>query len=354
MLAGFDMKTNIREGADPMTGNKFLTTTGKDMEEKKILPHSISSHQKELSQNLFATSEGALLPKKSQRQLSSSSSNHLVNSETRASPVSNKKIKPESSLSKKTKTTISKRTQNENKNLVQKQPKSQAQESKISTSSPKSSQLLISDAKESRIIDETKHPDSVWSSLLSNFGLSPDKIPAPLPACPEIPPGLQGRISLNLSILPLAQVEAKLPRVGQGGESKPLNCSSNHQVAVIVPYRDRPTQLAVFLNNLHPMLIKQQLHYRIYLVNQTDSNTFNRAMLMNVGFVEAMKDHNWTCAIFHDVDLLPEDDRNLYNCPDQPRHLSVAVDKFKYRLPYKGIFGGATAVRADQFRCLPI
>ena len=89
MLAGFDMKTNIREGADPMAGNKFLTTTGKDMEKKKILQHSISSHQKELSQNLdrFATSEGALLPKKSQRQLSSSSSSLLVNSDTRASMV---------------------------------------------------------------------------------------------------------------------------------------------------------------------------------------------------------------------------------------------------------------------------
>ena len=153
-----------------------------------------------------------------------------------------------------------------------------------------------------------------------------------------------------MGILPLSQVAAKLPRVSQGGEGKPINCTSNHQVAVIVPYRERPTQLAVFLRNLHPMLLKQQLHYRIYLVNQTDSNTFNRAMLMNVGFVEAMKDHNWTCAIFHDVDLLPEDDRNLYSCPEQPRHLSVAVDKFKYRLPYKGIFGGATAVRVEQFR----
>jgi beta-1,4-galactosyltransferase 1/beta-1,4-galactosyltransferase 2 len=30
----------------------------------------------------------------------------------------------------------------------------------------------------------------------------------------------------------------------------------------------------------------------------------------------------------------------------------VAVDKFKYQLPYKGIFGGATVVRADQFRKL--
>ena len=40
--------------------------------------------------------------------------------------------------------------------------------------------------------------------------------------------------------------------------------------------------------------------------------------------------------MFHDVDLLPEDDRNLYTCGPQPRHLSASVDKFKYRLPYKG------------------
>ena len=60
---------------------------------------------------------------------------------------------------------------------------------------------------------------------------------------------------------------------------------------------------------------RQELHYRIYLVNQTDPNPFNRAMLFNVGFMEAMKDYNWTCVIFHDVDLIPEDDRNVYRFP---------------------------------------
>ena len=102
-------------------------------------------------------------------------------------------------------------------------------------------------------------------------------------------------------------------------------------------------------------------------MNQADSNLFNRAMLLNVGFEEAMSDRNWTCAIFHDVDLLPEDDRNIYSCPEQPRHvscymlfismlylifrhMSVAVDKFRYRLPYKMLFGGASAIRSDQFR----
>ena len=56
--------------------------------------------------------------------------------------------------------------------------------------------------------------------------------------------------------------------------------------------------------------------------------------------------------MFHDVDLLPEDDRNLYTCPQQPRHMSVAVDKFKYKLPYKQIFGGVAAIRTDQFKRL--
>ena len=32
--------------------------------------------------------------------------------------------------------------------------------------------------------------------------------------------------------------------------------------------------------------------------------------------------------------------------------MSVAVDKFKYRLPYKMLFGGASAIRSDQFRFL--
>lgn len=52
---------------------------------------------------------------------------------------------------------------------------------------------------------------------------------------------------------------------------------------------------------------------------------------MNVGYNEALKIRSFDCFIFHDVDLLPEDDRNLYNCPLQPRHMSVAVDVLNYK-----------------------
>jgi len=64
---------------------------------------------------------------------------------------------------------------------------------------------------------------------------------------------------------------------------------------------------------------------------QIPGSKFNRAMLMNIGFIEAMKLGRYDCVIFHDVDLLPENDQNIYQCPEEnARHMSVAIDKFKY------------------------
>ena len=101
-----------------------------------------------------------------------------------------------------------------------------------------------------------------------------------------------------------------------------------------VPYRDRSWQLSIFLHQLHPVLQRQQLDYRIMVVEQSSNEDFNRAALMNVGYVETVKNFgHYDCLVFHDVDLLPEDDRNAYTCPSGSRakHISVAVDKWKYR-----------------------
>ena len=105
----------------------------------------------------------------------------------------------------------------------------------------------------------------------------------------------------------------------------------------------------MFLGHIHPFLMLQKIHYRIYLVNQQDNNEFNRAALMNVGFKESLKDFNWTCFIFHDVDHLPEDARNLYSCPDQPRHMAVSIDKWNYKLPYPAYLGGIVALRREHY-----
>lgn len=65
-------------------------------------------------------------------------------------------------------------------------------------------------------------------------------------------------------------------------------------------------------------------------LSQGGTEPFNRAMLFNVGYKEAMKDLDWDCLIFHDVDHLMENDRNYYGCTDLPRHFAVKLDKYYY------------------------
>lgn len=54
---------------------------------------------------------------------------------------------------------------------------------------------------------------------------------------------------------------------------------------------------------MHKTLQRQELDYQIFVVNQVDNNPFNRAKLLNVGFMEALKMYDWECFVFHDVDL---------------------------------------------------
>jgi hypothetical protein len=106
-----------------------------------------------------------------------------------------------------------------------------------------------------------------------------------------------------------------------GGHFIPKKCRSEQRLALIICYRNREQHLKMFLDNIHPFLQKQQLDYTIFVVNQHGKDQFNRAALFNVGYLEAMKLYSYDCFIFHDVDLLPEDLRNVYKCGDQPRHM---------------------------------
>ncbi|KAL7287863.1 hypothetical protein TKK_0017928 [Trichogramma kaykai] len=170
------------------------------------------------------------------------------------------------------------------------------------------------------------------------------------PLCPAVPPNLVGPIAVSKSPPDLSAMEKAFARVKQGGRGAPVECRARYRVAIVVPFRDRFPHLMTLLYNLHPLLLRQQLDYQIFVVEQEGTGQFNRAMLMNVGYVEALKERPFDCFVFHDVDLLPEDDRNIYNCPEQPRHMSVAIDKFLYRLPYSDLFGGVSAMTTNHFR----
>ncbi|XP_063802873.1 beta-1,4-galactosyltransferase 3 [Pseudophryne corroboree] len=172
-----------------------------------------------------------------------------------------------------------------------------------------------------------------------------------LPWCPERSPHLLGPITVTFSRTPtVQQIREKNPMVTLGGRYRPLNCESRHRTAIIIPHRNRETHLRHLLYYLHPFLQRQQLNYGIYIIHQSGNSTFNRAKLLNVGVKEAMRDEDWDCLFLHDVDLIPENDHNVYVCdPWSPKHASVAMNKFRYSLPYPQYFGGVSALTPEQY-----
>ena len=172
--------------------------------------------------------------------------------------------------------------------------------------------------------------------------------------CPPVPPDLQGPILIsdlpaNFSLL---NKSLDHPQVRFGGRYQPKTCLARHKVAIIVPYRDRYDILKHFLFHTHSFLQRQQLDYRIYICEQAFDKTFNKGIVMNGCFKEILKiEPDTPCFIMHDVDLLLIDDRNMYTCPKYPRHLSVAIDKFHFYLPYTALVGGVLG-KKERFKHL--
>ena len=80
-----------------------------------------------------------------------------------------------------------------------------------------------------------------------------------------------GQIQLNRTNTTIAEQEDILPSlysVKRGGVGRPENCTNNQRVAIIVPYRDREGQFSIFLRHIHPLLVRQQMDYRVFIVEQ--------------------------------------------------------------------------------------
>nr|XP_020454332.1 beta-1,4-galactosyltransferase 4 [Monopterus albus] len=190
--------------------------------------------------------------------------------------------------------------------------------------------------------------DSLKDELIT-WTEAPDHLNTPPPKCSQESPLLKGAVNLTFeSSMKLKDVESENKGVTEG-QYKPSDCTARQSVAILIPHRNRERHLLYLLCHLHPFLQRQQLHYAVYVIQQAGDATFNRAKLLNVGYLEALKDFSWECFIFHDVDLVPENDHNLYICDKQPKHLVVGRNVTGYKLRYKGYFGGVTAMTKDQF-----
>uniref|UniRef100_A0A8C4NFD1 Beta-1,4-galactosyltransferase n=1 Tax=Eptatretus burgeri TaxID=7764 RepID=A0A8C4NFD1_EPTBU len=194
--------------------------------------------------------------------------------------------------------------------------------------------------------DTSEHQTPTPTFLPHNFTYLPH-----LP-CPDRLPAMKGRIDVNMSLISFAKVKTLVSNLGvrPGGHWQPNDCKPRWKVAILIPFRNRHEHLPILLRHLVPMLQRQHLQFGFYLIEQASDLPFNRAMLFNVGYLEALKDLAWDCFVFHDVDHIPENDRNYYGCGSMPRHFAHKLDKYMYILPYDEFFGGVSGLTTQQFK----
>jgi len=120
------------------------------------------------------------------------------------------------------------------------------------------------------------------------------------------------------------------------------------KLAVIVPYRNRENHLKEFIPHMNKFLSSLPHEFMITIIEQDNSNKFNRGTLINIGF--DLVNDECTYISPHDVDLLPESAD--YSRPEMPTHLAAYRSQSGYNLEYEGFFGGVNLFLNEHFHLI--
>ena len=79
------------------------------------------------------------------------------------------------------------------------------------------------------------------------------------------------------------------------------------------------------------VLFKLYVNRMLYL--QTAHGLWNKGLLYNACVLEMERRYPgyYQCVVLHDIDLLPETDRMVYNCTTIPRQLGAYLQHLKYK-----------------------
>ena len=124
------------------------------------------------------------------------------------------------------------------------------------------------------------------------------------------------------------------------GKKKPL-------LGIVVPYRNREDQLQVFSLYLKSFLELQDIPHLLYIIDQVDSNRFNRGMLLNVGAFLMPSEVEYFC--FHDVDNLPLEGVR-YDKPSGFQQLSSQISRNNWHPGYPKSVGGVGLFTREAFQ----
>lgn len=150
---------------------------------------------------------------------------------------------------------------------------------------------------------------------------------------------------MRFIISPCFPAEGKLLREPVKPRLKPPSLNKK-RLAILVPFRDRFEELLEFVPHMYSFLERQNVPFHIFVVQQKDNNRFNRASLINVGFLHTRNEYDYIA--MHDVDLLPLNDNLKYEYPKfNPLHISSPETHPKYH--YATFIGGILLITNEHY-----
>lgn len=116
-------------------------------------------------------------------------------------------------------------------------------------------------------------------------------------------------------------------------------------MGLIIPYRDRQSNLDIFLPHITNFIT--DVPYSILIVEQSPEEMFNRAKLFNIGYDTLKSQCSYFC--FHDVDLLPVNEECDYSPLIGVCKLSLHVEQLNYVERPLDELGGVTLIDKESF-----
>ncbi|CAB9514972.1 Beta-1,4-galactosyltransferase 3 [Seminavis robusta] len=128
----------------------------------------------------------------------------------------------------------------------------------------------------------------------------------------------------------------------------------HHHHAIVIPYRARQYHLQEFLKYMNPYLATHFPNdtFSLWILEQDDSEPFNRAWLANVGLREILRHSPTTqCVILHDVDLIPSAKKVVpYTTCHVPLQLGSELQHYDWTFPYPTYTGGITSMSLSHWQ----
>lgn len=137
--------------------------------------------------------------------------------------------------------------------------------------------------------------------------------------------------------------------------ASPPSDSTEHFLCILIPFRDRFEELNEFVPTISHFLNQQSIAHAIFVIHQIDTLRFNRASLINAGFLkselelERLGSPNCDYVALHDVDLVPLNPQLPYSYPEKgPFH--VAAPGYHPKYDYATFLGGILLISREHFR----